>query len=200
MINGVWIIKKEAGICIFHKNYADWEIDPQLFSAFLSGIYKFSEGISETEGIEIIEMQNMSVLYKFVSDLFFILSITKDEEIEVMRQKMTELSSEFINKFKDYLQNWKENIGAFKWFGADLDRIVGRNTTQVVEIPIKLPEKKRLSLTNEELGVLLCIDGKTPSSTIANKLNIPNFEFMLILKSLEKKKLIQVRKVIENIE
>lgn len=196
----MWIIKKDPGICIFHKNYAAWEIEPQQFSAFLSRIYKLNGGISETCGVEFLELQDMSVLYSVVADLFFILSMTKDEEVEGIRQKMTEVSQQFTSKFKDQLQHWTADVRDFKWFGPELDRILGRTKgTEVVEIPVKLPENMHVSLTTEELGVLLCIDGKTSSASIAKQVDIPSFKLMLILKSLAKKKLIQVKKVISDL-
>jgi hypothetical protein len=201
VINGVWIIKKEVGICIFHYEYSGKQIDPQLFSGLVSGIYTFSEGILETGRIEIVELTDMKLLYGVDADLIFILSITKDEDMERSRQKLAEISREFNYQYKDYLQNWEGDAGVFESFWVNLNHIIQRRgRVEVVEIPVRLPEKKRLKLTTEELGVLLWCDGKRASIKIANEMSIPQFQLMLLLKGMEKRKIIQIKRLMEYVE
>jgi hypothetical protein len=201
VINGVWIIQKGVGICIFHHEYSGKQVDPQLFSGLISGIYTFSEGILETGRIEIVELTDMKLLYGVDANLIFILSITKDEDMERSRQRLAEISQEFIYQFKDYLQNWDGDPGVFEPFWVELNHILERRgRVEVVEIPVRLPEKKRLRLTTEELGVLLWCDGKRASIKIANEIRMPQFQLMLILKELEKRKIIQLKRLMEFVE
>ncbi|HUY01211.1 MAG TPA: hypothetical protein VMV49_16745 [Candidatus Deferrimicrobium sp.] len=196
MINGIWIIKKDAGICIFHKVFEGKEIDPQLFSGFLSGIYTFSEEISESGGIETLELKEVRILYGVVSDLIFILSITKDEDVDIIRKKISDISKVFHEKYSDLLQNWDGNIGIFEPFNRNLNQIMEKmRHVDFVEIPIRFPQKKSVKLTDEEFQVLSLCDGKTPSINIAIKLKIPELKSIQILKNLEKKKIIK-RKMI----
>lgn len=141
MINGVWVIRKEAGICIFHCNYGGKEINTQLFSGYVSGIYTLSEMFSKKGGMETLELKDMTFLYGVNSHLIFIVSITKDENIERIREKLTEISREFIYKYKDNLQNWNGNAQVFEPFGVDLNHILERRERgEAVEIPMMLPE------------------------------------------------------------
>jgi len=197
----VWIIQKEVGICIFHHDYSGKQVDPQLFSGLISGIYTFSEGILETGRIEVVELTDMKLLYGVDANLIFILSITKDEDMERGRQKLAEISREFISQYKEYFQNWDGDAGVFEPFWVDLNQILERKgRVEVVEIPLRLPEKKRLSLTNEEFGVLSLCDGRTPSIKLSAKLKIPQLQLMLLLKGLEKKKIIQLKRLMEYVE
>lgn len=199
MINGVWIIKKEVGICIFSHFLGTKEVDPQLFSGFLSSIYTFSEGISKTGGIETLELKDMKLIYSVFSNLIFIISVTKDEEPEIIRQKISEISSAFVDKYKDNLLNWDGDLEVFEPFRKDAKLILEKTrTVEVEEIPIKLSEKKRFKLTNEEFEILSACDGKSDINKIANKINISKFKLMLILKSLMKKNIIEIKKFLKN--
>ena len=199
MINGVWIIKKEVGICIFSHFLGIKEVDPQLFSGFLSSIYTFSEGISKTGGIETLELKDMKLIYTVFSNLIFIISVTKDEEPEIIRQKISEISSAFIERYKNNLLNWNGDLEIFEPFRKDAKLILEKSrTVEVEEIPIKLPEKKRFKLTTEEFEILSVCDGKTNINKIANKLNISKFKLMLILKSLMKKNIIEIKKILKS--
>lgn len=99
MLNDIWIVKKGVGLCIFHQKYSGKEIDSDLFSGFLSGIYSFSEEISETGGIETMELRDIRLLYGVASDLIYIIAATKDEEIDGLRKKLSEISKTFLEKY-----------------------------------------------------------------------------------------------------
>jgi len=196
LINAVWIVKKRGGICIFHQKYGGKEIDPDLFSGFLSGIYSFSEEISETGGIEIMELKDMKLLYGVSSDLIYILAATKEEDIEVLRKKIADINKIFLDKYGKYLLNWDGNTSIFEPFNRDLNLIIEKmRHVDFIEVPIKISSKKNLNLSQDEFQILSLCDGKTASSTIAIKLNISEFRLMKILKELEKKKILQ-RKMI----
>lgn len=198
MINGVWIIKKRESVSIFHKIYGGKSIDADLFSGFLSGIYSFSEEITETGGIETMELADITLLYGEVSDLIFILAVTKDEDVEIIRKKIADISKVFLEKFGALLEDWDGNTTIFRPFERDLNQIIEKmRHIDFMEVPIKIPQKKRLKLSEQEFQLLSLCDGTTPTETIATKLNISELTVIKILKNLEKKKIIERKMVIK---
>ena len=198
LINGIWIIKKEMGICLFNKTYGGKKLDPQLFSGFLSGIYTFSSQITESGGLEIMELEDIRLLYGTVSDLLFIIAATKDEDVDLVRNKITEISKVFLGKYSQYLVDWDCNTAVFDPFERDLDQIIKKmRHVDFIEVPIKLTQKKRLKLSDDEFQVLSLCDGKIPTWKIATKLNITEFKLMRTIRQLEKKKLIKRKMVMK---
>lgn len=196
MINAIWIIRKDDSICIFHQKFHGKTIDRDLFSGFLSGMYSFSEEVTETGGIEIMELKDMSLLYGIFSDLIFIFAVTKDEDVDYLRKKIKDISKIFIDKYDDLLEDWNGEVSIFEPFERDLNLILEKiRPVNFVEVAFKLPQKKRLKLSEEEIKILSLCDGKTPVEIISNKTNISEFELNRILSKWEKKKIIE-RKMI----
>ena len=196
MINGIWIIKKENSICIFHKSFSEEKLDQDLFSGFLSGMYSFSEEVTKTGGLEIMELKDMRLLYGLFSDLIFIFAVTKDEDVDYLRKKIADISKEFIEKYGELLEDWKGDVSIFEPFERDLSLILEKiRPVNFIEVATKIPQKKRLKLSDEEIQILSFCDGKTPVEIIASKTNISEFELNRILSKWEKKKIIQRKMV-----
>lgn len=173
-------------------------INPDLFSGFLSGIYSFSEEISDTGGIETMELKDLRLLYGVASDLIYILSSTKDEEVDTLRNKIADISQAFHQKYGHYLIDWDRNVTTFKPFEKDLDSIIQRSDrVETEDVLCKIPSTKRLKLSEEEFQVLSLCDGKTPYTTIATKLKFSELKLIKIIKNLEKKKVIQRKRIIK---
>jgi hypothetical protein len=196
LINGVWIVSKEKGVCIFHHRFHGKEINPDLFSGFLSGIFAFSEEITETGGIEVMDLKDIRILYCIIANLIFIMAITKDEDVDYLREKISEISEAFVSKYGKVLEKWEGEITIFDPFKQDLNLLIEKmRPVNFVEVAYKLPQKKRLKLADEEIKVLSLCDGKTPVEVIANRTKIPEIILNRILNKLEKKKIIK-RKMI----
>lgn len=199
LINAVWIIVKKKGICIFHQRFHGTGINPDLFTGFLSGIYTFSEEVTQTGGIEVMELKDKRLLYGIISNLVFIFDVTKDEDVDDVRKKITEISKVFIDKFGHHLVHWIGETSVFEPFKRDLSLIIEKmRPVNFVEVAFKTPQKKRLKLSEGEFKILSLCDGKTPVEIIASKTNISEFKVIRILNKLEKKKVI-TRKMIMRI-
>ena len=72
MIQNIWIVEKDRGRRLFHKRYGTIDIDPDLFSAFLSGLYGFAEVELGETGIDSISMGDLKWIYIYsIIHLFY---------------------------------------------------------------------------------------------------------------------------------
>ena len=167
-------------------------MDPDLFSGLLGAVYTITEEISESGGIETMELKEMRLLYGCVSEMIFIIAASKDEDISILRRFLSTVSATFMKKYGSEIENFAGNVGIFQDFKIELNRIIERmRPLDFVEVPIKLPYKKRLKLNELEFTVLSMCDGETSVDVLASKMNMSEIQLMQTLRALEKKKIIE---------
>ncbi|MFW9872852.1 MAG: hypothetical protein ACFFG0_07105 [Candidatus Thorarchaeota archaeon] len=198
MIIGVWIIHKQNGLCLFYKEYHGEIVGPDLFSGFLSSIHSFSEEITKTGGIETLELKEMNILYCIVANLIFILVVTKDENKDYLRERVSDISKAFLDKYKKEIDTYRGEVSIFKPFERDLHLILEKiRSVGFLEVAFKLPQNKHLKLSEEEFVILSECDGKTPIEALARKLNISEIKLGKVLKRFEKKNIIKRKMVMK---
>ncbi|MFX1521324.1 MAG: hypothetical protein ACFFCD_15545 [Promethearchaeota archaeon] len=116
MIQNIWIVEKDKGQCLFHKRFGKIDVDPDLFSAFLTGLYGFAETeLGEKKGIDSIEMGNLKWVYMYSHDLLFIIAGEKDDPVPHLKAKLNIIKSNFFAEFPIFTKDWQE---AFKHTGS----------------------------------------------------------------------------------
>ena len=76
MIESLWILDNESGICIFEENYTDITKEgtsTDLISAFLSAILSFANE-TFTDEIKHIQFSNHRILFEFSNSFLFVIS------------------------------------------------------------------------------------------------------------------------------
>ena len=115
MIQNIWIVEKDKGQRLFHKRFGKIDIDPDLFSAFLTGLYGFAETeLGEEKGIDSIEMGDLKWVYMYSHDLLFIIAGEKEDPVSHLRAKLNIIKSNFFAEFPIFTKDWRE---AFKHTG-----------------------------------------------------------------------------------
>ena len=80
MIRELWILLKNEGINLFHKNYTGEEVyDPQLSAGFFTSIAHFAASMGEDE-IDTMDMGQKKVCYEHSGNLTFVLVSDQEHE------------------------------------------------------------------------------------------------------------------------
>lgn len=166
LIDGLWVLEYNSGICIFEENYRDWSTDlsTDLIASFLTAILSFANE-AFIDAIQFIQFSNHKIIFEFNKHLLFVIAVS-DSDISEERIKSTieKISVKFIKKFDDILENGqlKGNIKEFNDFSEELKKIVKKEpltkkliTIEQMERLQKKREERRIR-RNEEQKRLLC--------------------------------------------
>ena len=143
LIDGLWVLDYNSGICIFEENYRDWSTDlsTDLISSFLTALLSFANE-AFTDAIQFIQFANHKIIFEFHEHVLFVIAVS-DPNISEDQIKITidKVANKFIKRFHEILKNGelKGNIKQFNDFSKDLKEIVKRD-----------PLAKKL-ITNEQI-------------------------------------------------
>ena len=88
MIQNIWIVEKDRGRCLFHKRYGAIDVDPDLFSAFLTGLYGFAEAELGETGIDSIMMGDLKWVYIYSHNLLFVITGEKEDSVPRLKAQL----------------------------------------------------------------------------------------------------------------
>ncbi|MDD1778031.1 MAG: hypothetical protein LUQ65_07655 [Candidatus Helarchaeota archaeon] len=130
MIFGVWIIHKD-GKCLLFREYAELNIDEQLFSGFLVAILAFSKEISNRQ-LKSLNLEDLTLYYKHnqSNKLIFVIAADSKERESRVREKIDRIEERFILKFGEILPEWSGDISIFSDFEPELDSILNTKGIQ----------------------------------------------------------------------
>jgi hypothetical protein len=108
MIQNIWIVEKDRGRRLFHKRYGSIDIDPDLFSAFLTGLYAFAEAELGETGIDSIEMGDLKWIYIYSNNLLFVIAGDKDDNVPHLKAQLNVIKNSFFFEFPEFTKHWQE--------------------------------------------------------------------------------------------
>lgn len=130
LIESLWILSSESGICIYEENYEDITkdgISVDLISSFISALLTFADE-TFTDEIKHIKFANRKIVFHFSEYFLFVIAVhdqapASDREI---KEVIIKIADEFNKKyFELFAENkWDGNIDTFKPFSNDLRKIV----------------------------------------------------------------------------
>lgn len=130
MIQNIWVVEKDRGRRLFHKRYGTIDIDPDLFSAFLTGLYAFAEAELGETGIDSIEMGDLKWIYIYSHDLLFVIAGDKDDSVPQLKAQLNVIKNSFFYEFPVFTKHWQEKFqvkgfeGIYETFHPIVDELV----------------------------------------------------------------------------
>jgi hypothetical protein len=140
VIQNIWIVEKGKGQRLFHKRFGKIDIDPDLFSAFLTGLYGFAETeLGEKGGIDSIMMGDLKFCYMYSHDLLFIIAGEQEDLVPHLKAKLHIIKSNFFAEFPIFTKDWRETFkhtnfkSVYEQFNPIVDELVA-DWKQLAEI------------------------------------------------------------------
>ncbi len=120
-ISEIWIIN-ETGKPLFNKSI-DSQVDPALFSGFLSAIQSFVQSSFEGSKIDRLFLGESKISFLYMSEFHIYVVIRtpkkiKDKEIAKYLEKISYL---FISNFKEKLREESSEVSEFREFNKILE-------------------------------------------------------------------------------
>lgn len=130
LIESLWILSSESGICIYEENYEDITkdgINVDLISSFISALLTFADE-TFTDEIQHIKFVNRKIVFHFSDYFLFVVAVHDNAPASDahIKQVILEIAEKFNDKyFEMFAENkWDGNIEAFEPFSEDLREIV----------------------------------------------------------------------------
>ncbi|NHI89531.1 MAG: hypothetical protein EAX87_08415 [Candidatus Thorarchaeota archaeon] len=98
-INSIYIIKRETGVCLYHKDFTESAFDPQLLSSFLVAMTSFFDEAtrSVTSQARAFEGTHYKILVEFGN--WTLGAVSTKEDSAFARTKLKRLVERFENQF-----------------------------------------------------------------------------------------------------
>lgn len=108
-INSLYIIKRDTGVCIYHKDFTESGFDPQLLSSFLVAMTSFFDEAtrSVTSQARAFEGTNYKIVVEFGKWTLGAISIKEDSAL--VRKKL-----------KRMIERFEEQFNVLRWVDIDL--------------------------------------------------------------------------------
>ncbi|MBN1803366.1 MAG: hypothetical protein JW891_17780 [Candidatus Lokiarchaeota archaeon] len=134
LIDGLWIMDIDSGLCFFEENYVKWSLkDTQLISSFLAAIRSFTKE-AFSEDIEFIQFRSRKIIFELSDQNLFIVAVSDpDASHELIRMTVKSIVKKFNSSFHYLIKN-KHLVKEFKKvksFSNDLQEIVNRKPLNV---------------------------------------------------------------------
>jgi len=165
LIDGLWVLDYNSGICIFEENYRDWSTDlsTDLISSFLTAILSFANE-AFIDAIQFIQFANHKIIFEFKEHALFVIAVS-DSNIseEQIKATIEKVANKFIKKFHAIFENGhlKGNIKQFNEFSEELKKIVKKEpltkkliTTEQIERLQRKREERRMRRREEQKRLL----------------------------------------------
>ncbi len=165
LIDGLWVLDYNSGICIFEENYRDWSTDlsTDLISSFLTAILSFANE-AFIDAIQFIQFANHKIIFEFNEYALFVIAVSNSNiSEEQLKATIEKVATKFIKKFHVIFKNGKlkGNIKQFDEFSEELKKIVKKEplskkliTTEQIERLQKKREERRMRRREEQKRLL----------------------------------------------
>ena len=150
IIDGIWILENDTGICLFEQIYKDFTkkgVSTDLITSFLVALLYFADEAFIDE-IQFIKFSKYKIVFEYSDYVFYVIAINDNVEFsqKVVKKKITEIKERFKKNFTKYFEgNWDKNISIFNSFSKDLAQIVKQKP-----LKIKLIKQEMLEWKNQK--------------------------------------------------
>ncbi|MHA1593851.1 MAG: hypothetical protein ACTSXJ_00315 [Candidatus Baldrarchaeia archaeon] len=199
MIYEVWIIDP-SGLCLIHRNYGGFQLEPNLISGFFTALYIFAREVGHSE-IRNIDMGHFSFTFKVRRNLLFVVST--DDKSGYEGEKFLDLViSEFFRRFEGKLYlfsgvlrkvpeviafeqyidmlaeqfNSRSKIVPISISKHDAERLYPKRKCSLIEVLRRDSDIHRDLITrfgHDSIDVLSIADGSLTITSIAKYLGLP---------------------------
>lgn len=155
IIESLWILDDESGICIFEENYRDITkegVSTDMIASFLSAILMFA-GETFAEEIQHIKFKNSKIIFDFSDHFLLVIAVSGDSSDFRTKLIASEVKTRFNERFQDILADgqWAGgDISVFNPFSEDLAEII-----EIPPLKLKLMQSFDLKTGMKRVGEFL---------------------------------------------
>ncbi len=202
MIQALYILIADSGLCVLDRKYGEAEMDPNLISGFLTALISFGQELSSGNRVHVIDFGVFDICLSLKNNIIVAASVDKTDDGNAAMAVLADVNNEFVKHFGKMLGNWDGNLEPFEAFAPRIDEITkdGRASELRIVVPILKgkvsPMLVRLGQISEDVyDVALMCKGKLTARDIADQLGKQMKDVQKALNSLEDMKMLEWKEI-----
>lgn len=157
-ITQLWIIDKEAGICIFEQNFKPMptEINADLVSGFFIALINFAQEMAG-QSIEFLQLKTLRIYFSPIQSFVFALAVSPSPETnDKIYSMIGKIQNRFETRFQTILEKgYFGQTSLFDSFATDVEAVVGQKAESTSFLKEKAEEvKKYYEIARNEYNTL----------------------------------------------
>lgn len=201
MIQAVYVLVAESGLCVLDRKYGNASMDPNLISGFLTALIQFGREMSGNR-VHVIDFGAFDICLSLRDNVMVAGIVDKTDDTNAAMAVLSDVSNAFQAAYGKILDTWNGNLEPFEQFRKTLDEITknGKASEKRVIVPVLRgkvnPMLVRLGqLSQEAYEVAQMCKGTLTTRAIADQLGKPLRDVQKAIQDLEDMKIIEWREI-----
>jgi hypothetical protein len=202
LIQALYILIADSGLCVLDRKYGEGEMDPNLISGFLTALISFGQELSSGNRVHVIDFGAFDICLSLKNNVIVAATVDKTDDGNAAMAVLADVNNEFVNQFASVLEDWDGNLEPFEDFMSKVDEITknGKASEMKILVPILKgkvsPMLVRLGQISQEVyDVGQKCKGKLTVRDIADQLGKPVKQVQKALHSLEDMKMLEWKEI-----
>ncbi|TFG32046.1 hypothetical protein EU527_10985 [Candidatus Thorarchaeota archaeon] len=202
MIQAVYILIADSGLCVLDRKYGTADMDPNLISGFLTALIQFGRELSDGNRVHVIDFGAFDICLSLKDNVIVAATVDKVDDGNAAMAVLADVNNSFSLAYGNMLQEWDGNLEPFETFYQKLDDITknGHASESKIIVPILKgkvsPMLVRLGqMTQETYDVAKMCEGKLNARDIADQLGMHLKDVQKSLHSLEDMKILEWKEI-----
>ncbi len=202
MIQAVYILVADSGLCVLDRKYGEADMDPNLISGFLTALIQFGRELSDGNRVHVIDFGAFDICLSLKDNIIVAATVDKVDDGNAAMAVLAEVNNAFTADYGSMLADWDGNLEPFEKFYTKLDDITknGRASETKIIVPVLKgkvsPMLVRLGqMTQETYDVAKMCQGKLTARDIADQLGHHMKEVQKSLHTLEDMKILEWKEI-----
>lgn len=197
LIQAVYILIADSGLCVLDRKYGTADMDPNLISGFLTALIQFGRELSDGNRVHVIDFGVFDICLSLKDNVIVAATVDKIDDGNAAMAVLAEVNNVFSKTYGDMLKEWDGNLEPFETFYQKLDDVTknGRASESKIIVPVLKgkvsPMLVRLGqMTQETFDVAKMCQGKLNARDIADQLGMHLKDVQKSLNTLEDMKIL----------
>ncbi len=202
MIQAVYILVADSGLCVLDRKYGSADMDPNLISGFLTALIQFGRELSYGNRVHVIDFGAFDICLSLKDNVIVAAIVDKVDDGNAAMAVLAEVNNEFVSIYGAMLVTWDGNLEPFEKFNKSLDEITkdGHASETKIVVPVLKgrvsPMLVRLGqMSQDTYDVAKMCKGMLTTQNIADQLGRHTKEVQKSLHTLEDMKMLEWKQI-----
>ncbi len=202
MIQAVYILIADSGLCVLDRKYGTADMDPNLISGFLTALIQFGRELSDGNRVHVIDFGVFDICLSLKDNVIVAATVDKVDDGNAAMAVLAEVNNAFSRTYGNMLQDWDGNLEPFERFYQQLDDITkdGHASETKIIVPVLKGKVNQMlvrlgQMTQETFDVAQMCKGKLNARDIADQLGMHLKDVQKSLNTLEDMKILEWKEI-----
>jgi len=202
LIQAVYILVADSGLCVLDRKYGKAEMDPNLISGFLTALIQFGRELSSGNRVHVIDFGAFDICLSLRNNVIVAATIDKTDDTNAAMAILSDVNNAFVKEYRDTLEDWDGNLEPFEKFNKTVDEITkdGKASEKRIIVPVikgkVSPMLVRLGqMSQSTFDVAQKCKGKLTTRAIADQLGIKLKDVQKAMQELEDARILEWKEI-----